>query len=71
MKVAEQYKDKMNFAVSSKDDFQHELNEFGIDFVKGDKPLIVAKNSINQKFIMKDVFRLVKLENCLHSVLSQ
>lgn len=58
LKVAEQYKDKINFAISSKDDFQHELNEFGIDFVKGEKPVIVARNANNQKFIMKDDFRL-------------
>lgn len=57
LKVAKQYKDKITFAISSKDDFQHELNEYGIDFVKGDKPVIVARNSINQKFIMKDAFR--------------
>lgn len=56
MKVAGQYKDKINFAVSSKDDFQHELNEFGIDFVKGDKPVVLARDSKNQKFILKDEF---------------
>ena len=32
-----------NFAVASKNDFQHELTEFGLDFVTGDKPVITAK----------------------------
>lgn len=59
LKVAEQYKNKINFAISSKDDFQHELNEFGIDFVKGDKPIVLARDLKNQKFILKDEFTLV------------
>ena len=32
-----------NFAVSNKDDFQHELSEFGLDFVAGDKPAVTAR----------------------------
>merc|ERR1712079_583238 len=32
-----------NFAVSNKDDFQHELGEFGLDFVAGDKPAVTAR----------------------------
>ena len=32
-----------NFAVASKNDFKHELTEFGLDFVTGDKPVITAK----------------------------
>merc|ERR1712111_49041 len=32
-----------NFAVASKNDFQHELTEFGLDFVAGDKPVITAR----------------------------
>lgn len=63
LKVAEQYKNKINFAISSKDDFQHELNEFGIDFVKGDKPIVLARDLKNQKFILKDEFTLVYNSN--------
>lgn len=44
LKVAKQYKDKFNFAIASKDDFQHELNEYGVDYVKGDKPIILARD---------------------------
>lgn len=55
IKVAKDFP-KLHFAISSKDDFQHELNDFGIDFVKGDKPVILARNTKNQKFVMKDEF---------------
>ncbi|KOX74172.1 Protein disulfide-isomerase A3 [Melipona quadrifasciata] len=44
IKVAKDFPN-LNFAISSKDDFQHELNDFGIDFVKGDKPVILARNN--------------------------
>jgi len=49
------YENKFTFAISSKDDFQHELNEYGYDYV-GDKPIILAKNALGQKYIMKDEF---------------
>lgn len=45
-----------NFAVSNKDEFQHELNEFGVDFVKGDKPVVFARDEKNKKYIMKQEF---------------
>lgn len=56
LKVAKDFVEDFKFAISAKDDFQHELNEFGIDYVSGDKPLIFARNKINQKFKMKDDF---------------
>lgn len=54
--VAKEFANTFNFAVSSKDDFQHELNEFGVDFVKGDKPVVFAKDEKSRKFVMKDEF---------------
>ena len=42
MKVAKDHTG-YNFAVSNKDDFQHELSEFGLDFVAGDKPAVTAR----------------------------
>lgn len=56
LQVAKQHKDKYNFAISNKDEFQHELNEYGIDYVKGDKPIVFARDANNKKFIMKDEF---------------
>ncbi|XP_012265942.1 protein disulfide-isomerase A3 [Athalia rosae] len=55
LKVAKEYPN-LNFAIASKDDFQHELNEYGIDFAKGDKPIILARDAKNQKFSMSDEF---------------
>lgn len=56
LKVAKEFADSFTFAISAKDDFQHELNEFGIDYVSSEKPLIFARNSKGQKFNMKDEF---------------
>lgn len=64
IKVAKDFP-SLNFAISSKDDFQHELNDFGIDFVKGDKPVILARNINNQKFVMKDEFSIDTFETFL------
>ena len=56
LKVAKEFSDSFAFGISAKDDFQHELNEFGIDYVSTDKPLVFARNSKGQKFNMKDEF---------------
>ncbi|XP_076636047.1 disulfide-isomerase A3 [Colletes latitarsis] len=61
IKVAKDFPN-FNFAISSKDDFQHELNDFGIDFVSGGKPVILAKNANNQKFVMKSEFTIDAFE---------
>lgn len=55
LKVAKEWEGKINFAISAKDDFQHELNEYGYDYV-GDKPLILARDEKNQKFILREEF---------------
>lgn len=55
LKVAKPYTGAYTFAISSKDDFQHELNEYGYDYT-GDKPVVLARDERNQKFIMKDEF---------------
>lgn len=64
IKIAKEFP-KFNFAISSKDEFQHELNDFGIDYVKGDKPLVLARNANHQKFIMRDEFSLETFETFL------
>jgi len=68
LKIAKQHKDKFTFAVSSKDEFQHELNEFGIDYVKGDKPTILARDGKNQKYVMKDEFSMETFEQFIKDV---
>jgi protein disulfide isomerase family A protein 3 len=56
LKVAQQYKGDINFVVSSKDEFQHEMNEYGIDYVPSDKPIVAAKNAKGEKFIAQGDF---------------
>ena len=54
LKVAKDF-DSFNFAVSDKDDFQHELSEVGLDYVAGDKPVVIA-NKNGQKYKMSGDF---------------
>jgi protein disulfide isomerase family A protein 3 len=61
LKVAKEWQGKVNFAISSKDDFQHELNEYGYDYT-GEKPVILAKDIQGLKFIMKDEFTVENLQ---------
>ncbi len=59
MKIAQKFKEadkNVNFAVSAHDDFGQELSAFGIDS-PGDKPVIAAKDSSDQKFVMTEEFR--------------
>lgn len=69
LKVAKQYVDKANFAISAKDEFQHEINEYGYDYT-GEKPLILARDEKNQKFIMKDEFSVENLESFVDQMLN-
>ncbi|XP_065165106.1 protein disulfide-isomerase A3 [Atheta coriaria] len=71
LKVAKPYADRLNFAVSSKDDFQHELNEYGIDFVKNDKPIILARDAQNRKFAMREEFTLEAFEAFIEDLLAE
>merc|ERR1711928_74184 len=43
LKVAQSFKD-FNFGISNKNDFQQELNEFGLDFINDDKPRVTVRN---------------------------
>lgn len=55
LKVAKEYTGPYVFAISSKDDFQHELNEYGLDYT-GDKPVVLARDAQNQKFKLDGEF---------------
>lgn len=61
LKVASEHTGDFTFAISSKDDFQHELNEYGLDYV-GDKPVILARDAKNQKFLLRDEFSVEALQ---------
>ncbi|MCL4128554.1 UNVERIFIED_CONTAM: hypothetical protein GTU68_001958, partial [Idotea baltica] len=68
LKVAQSFKDDFSFAIASKDDFQHELNEFGLDFVSGDKPVVCARNAKELKFVMKEDFDMDNFKEFLQQL---
>lgn len=68
LKVAKNFADSFTFAISAKDDFQHELNEYGYDYVKGDKPVVFARDAKHQKYVMKDEFSVEALEQFVKDV---
>ena len=63
MKVAKNFP-KLNFAVANENDLQHEADEFGLEVVTTDKPLVGIK-SAKGKFVMKDEFSMENLEKFL------
>jgi len=69
LKVAQDFKD-FTFAISNKDEFQHEMNEYGIDYVPSDKPIVTAKNAKGQKFIMEGDFSVDNLASFLKKVVA-
>lgn len=69
LSVAKKFEGKVNFAISAKDEFQHELNEFGIDYIKGDKPKITARDVKDQKYILNEEFSVQALETFVNDLL--
>lgn len=65
LKVAKDYSNDFTFAISAKDDFQHELNEYGFDYVPSDKPLVLARDENKKKYVMKDEFSIDNFEKFL------
>lgn len=73
MKVAKSFADAgkdIHFAISSKTDFSHELSEFGITDTSSDKPYVAARNSKDQKFVMKGEFTMEALEEFANELLA-
>jgi protein disulfide isomerase family A protein 3 len=65
MKVAKKLQDagkNVNFAVSNINDLSYEIQEYGMDSTDSDKPLIAARDSSDQKFVMKEEFSMDNLE---------
>ena len=63
LKVAKDFSG-FNFAVSDKSDFQHELSEFGLDHVAGDKPVVTARVG-GLKYKMTEEFSMESLKDFL------
>ena len=62
MKVAKNFP-SLTFAVSNKDDFMQEVNEFGIGMITGDKPKVGVFEGKSKKFVMEDEFSVDAFEN--------
>lgn len=69
LKVATEFVGQLPFAVSGKDEFQHELNEYGLDYT-GEKPVVTARNAKGQKFILKEEFGVDALRQFVKDVLA-
>jgi len=61
MKVAKNFP-SLTFAVSNKDDFMQEVNEFGIGMITGDKPKVGIFEGKSKKFVMEDDFTVDAFE---------
>jgi len=68
LKVAQSFRDDFNFAVSNKDDFQQELNEFGLEYIGDDKPRVTVRDASGSKFVLKEEFSIENLEKFLNDV---
>uniref|UniRef100_A0A915PNW4 protein disulfide-isomerase n=1 Tax=Setaria digitata TaxID=48799 RepID=A0A915PNW4_9BILA len=67
--VAKDYRRKAYFAISNKDDFSNDLDEFGLADRKDTKPLVAAR-SIKGKFFMKEEFSVENLRKFVEDVIS-
>ena len=61
MKVAKGFEGRLNFAICNEDDFQAEANEFNINTVQTDKPLVAIKSD-KGKFVMSEEFAVESFE---------
>eukprot|EP00088_Acartia_fossae_P071285 TRINITY_DN9755_c0_g1_i3.p1 TRINITY_DN9755_c0_g1~~TRINITY_DN9755_c0_g1_i3.p1 ORF type:complete len:486 (-),score=166.12 TRINITY_DN9755_c0_g1_i3:853-2310(-) len=59
---------ELTCAVSSKDDFQQELTEYGFDYVSGSAPVVVARGPAGEKFKMTEEFSVDNLKAFLTAV---
>ncbi|XP_005807506.1 protein disulfide-isomerase A3 [Xiphophorus maculatus] len=59
MKVAKGFLDqgkKLNFAVANKNQFSHDLSDFGIDGVSGELPVVAIRTAKGDKYVMSEEF---------------
>lgn len=71
IKVAKKFADAgktVQFAISSASELNHELSEFGVT-QSGDKPVVAARDSSDQKFVMSTEFSVDNLEAFVTSFL--
>lgn len=69
LKVAQNYKGKLNFAISNKESFAAEMDDYGLSS-HGNKPVVAVRNSNNEKFRMTDEFSIENLEKFLENYIA-
>lgn len=69
LKVAQNYKGKLNFAISNKDSFAAEMDDYGLSS-HGNKPVVAIRNTNNEKFRMTDEFSIENLEKFLENYIA-
>lgn len=69
LKVAKNYKDKFNFAISNRKDFQKELKEFEIASQKS--PVIIARDEVGKKYIMEENFSVENFEDFMKGLVEK
>lgn len=72
MKVGKKLRDSgkdVYFAVSNSKDFSYELGEFGLNDVKGDKPVVCARDDRDLKYVMSSEFSMDNLEQFVNDLL--
>lgn len=63
LKIATEFKGKLNFAITPKEDFRHELNEFGIEYSSDASPVVIGRDGKNLKYKMSEEFSVDSLRN--------
>ncbi|XP_035667308.1 protein disulfide-isomerase A3-like [Branchiostoma floridae] len=72
LKVATKLKEEgkeVYFAIAARGDFYGQLSEFGLDSSSSDKPVVAARDTSDDKFIMKDEFSVDNLEKFVRDFL--
>lgn len=72
MKVGKKFRDagkNVNFAISNHKDFSHELGEYGLNDVKGDKPVVAGRDKSDKKYVMQEEFSMDNLEKFVNDML--
>lgn len=64
LKVAQKYKGKLNFAISNKESFAAEMDDYGLT-AHGNKPAVAVRNQNSEKFRMTEEFSVENLEKFL------
>jgi len=72
LKVAQDFKRKMHFAVASRDEFSSEIDEYGLGAKKEqkDKPIVAAQGPNGEKYPMEADFSVENLKKFVEDVLA-